>query len=85
MTLSQVPPFNDQKNVQAVSSDIAVILGDWIEDAKRPQSSTGRRVDEFPVGRIHLAVEQYLVELDPTRTETKEAFENIRRQLRRNW
>ncbi|KAF8213123.1 nucleoporin [Mycena galopus ATCC 62051] len=82
---SHVPPFNDQKNVQAVSSDIAVLLGDWIEDAKRPQSSTGRRVDEFPVGRIHLAVEQYLVELEPTRTETKEAFENIKRQLRRNW
>ncbi|KAJ6519744.1 nucleoporin [Mycena sanguinolenta] len=82
---SHVPPFNDQKNVQAVSSDIAVLLGDWIEDAKRPQSSTGRRVDEFPVGRIHFAVEQYLVELEPTRTETKEAFENIKRQLRQNW
>ncbi|KAJ7634229.1 nucleoporin [Mycena polygramma] len=82
---SHVPPFNDQNNVQAVSSDIAVLLGDWIEDAKRPQSSTGRRVDEFPVGRIHLAVEQYLAELEATRTETKDAFENIRRQLRRNW
>ncbi|KAJ7932473.1 nucleoporin [Mycena leptocephala] len=82
---SHVPPFNDQNNVQAVSSDIAVLLGDWIEDAKRPQSSTGRRVDEFPVGRIHLAVEQYLVELEATRTETREAFENIKRQLRRNW
>ncbi|KAJ6575033.1 nucleoporin [Mycena capillaripes] len=82
---SHVPPFNDQNNVQAVSSDIAVLLSDWIEDAKRPQSSTGRRVDEFPVGRIHLAVEQYLAELEASRTETKEAFENIKRQLRRNW
>ncbi|KAJ7783706.1 nucleoporin [Mycena maculata] len=82
---SHVPPFNDQTNVQAVSSDIAVLLADWIEDAKRPQSSTGRRVDEFPVGRIHLAVEQYLVELEATRTDTKETFEDIKRQLRRNW
>ncbi|KAJ7487525.1 nucleoporin [Mycena galericulata] len=82
---SHVPPFNDQTNVQAVSSDIAVLLSDWIEDAKRPQSSTGRRVDEFPVGRIHLAVEQYLAELEPTRTQTKESFEDIKRQLRRNW
>ncbi|KAK7064289.1 nucleoporin [Favolaschia claudopus] len=82
---SHVPPFNDQKNVQAVSSDIAVLLGDWIEDVKRPQTSTGRRVDEFPVGRIHSAVEQYLAELEPSRTETKEAFEQVKRQLRRNW
>ncbi|KAJ7630864.1 nucleoporin [Roridomyces roridus] len=82
---SHVPPFNDQTNVQAVSSDIAVLLSDWIEDAKRPQTSTGRRVDEFPVGRIHLAVEQYLAELHPTRTQTKETFEEIKRQLRRNW
>ncbi|KAJ6604576.1 nucleoporin [Mycena vulgaris] len=82
---SHVPPFNDQTNVQAVSSDIAVLLRDWIEDAKRPQSSTGRRVDEFPVGRIHLAVEQYLVELEATRTQTKETFEDVKRQLRRNW
>ncbi|KAJ6621663.1 nucleoporin [Mycena sp. CBHHK59/15] len=81
---SHVPPFNDQKNVQAVSSDIAVLLGDWIEDAKRPQS-TGRRGDEFPVGRIDLAVDQYLAELEASRTQTKSAFEDIKRQLRRNW
>jgi len=72
-------------NVQALSSDIAVLLDDWIEDAKRPQSSTGRRVDEFPVSRIDHAVDQYLVELEAARTETKEKFENIKRQLRRNW
>ncbi|KAJ7706259.1 nucleoporin [Mycena rosella] len=82
---SHVPPFNDQTNVQAVSSDIAILLNDWIDDAKRPQSSTGRRVDEFPVGRIHLAVEQYLVELEATRTQTRDTFEDIKRQLRRNW
>ncbi|KAJ7103618.1 nucleoporin [Mycena belliarum] len=82
---SHVPPFNDQTNVQAVSSDIAVLLSDWIEDAKRPQSSTGRRVDEFPVGQIHLAVEQYLAELEATRIQTKETFEDIKRQLRRHW
>ncbi|KAJ7125656.1 nucleoporin [Mycena crocata] len=82
---SHVPPFNDQTNVQAISSDIAILLSDWIEDAKRPQSSTGRRVDEFPVSRIDHAVDQYLVELEATRTETKEKFENIKRQLRRNW
>ncbi|KAJ7071105.1 nucleoporin, partial [Mycena amicta] len=82
---SHVPPFNDQKNVQAVSSDIAVLLFDWVEDAKRPQSSSGRRVDDFPVARIHAQVEQYLTELDPSRTKTRETFENIIRELRRHW
>ncbi|KAF7290088.1 MYND-type domain-containing protein [Mycena chlorophos] len=33
MYASHDPPFNDQKNVQAVSSDIAVLLSDWVADA----------------------------------------------------
>nr|GAT44113.1 nucleoporin [Mycena chlorophos] len=82
---SHVPPFNDQKNVQAVSSDIAVLLSDWVADAKRPQSSSGRRVDDFPVARIHGQVEQYLAELDPGRAETRKTFETVIRELRRHW
>ncbi|KAI0639300.1 nucleoporin [Trametes polyzona] len=80
---SQVPPFNEQANVQAISSDIAVLLTDWIEDAKRPQSAASR--GEFPVFRIDQAVDQYLAELEPSRTETKAAYEAIKRQLRRHW
>ncbi|KAI0757109.1 nucleoporin [Daedaleopsis nitida] len=80
---SQVPPFNEQANVQAISSDIAIILADWIEEAKRPQSTAAR--SEFPVFRIDQAVEQYLAELEPGRTETKSAYETIKRQLRRHW
>ena len=84
--MSQIPPFNDQPNVQAISSDIAVLLADWLEEAKRPQSSTVGR-GEFPVGRIDLAIDQYLSELesDPKRAETRKVYENIKRQLRRNW
>ncbi|KAI0670007.1 nucleoporin [Trametes maxima] len=80
---SQVPPFNEQANVQAISSDIAVLLTDWIEEAKRPQSVASR--SEFPVFRIDQAVEQYLVELESGREETKAAYESIKRQLRRHW
>ncbi|OSD03533.1 nucleoporin [Trametes coccinea BRFM310] len=80
---SQVPPFNEQANVQAISSDIAVLLTDWIEAAKRPQSAASR--EEFPVFRIDQAVDQYLAELEPGRTETKAAYESIKRQLRRHW
>lgn len=79
----QVPPFNAQANVQAISSDISVLLSDWLEEAKRPSSSVGR--GEFPVGRIDLAIDQYLPELDADRVETKALYEGIKRQLRRNW
>ncbi|GLB36074.1 putative non-repetitive/WGA-negative nucleoporin C-terminal [Lyophyllum shimeji] len=80
---SQVPPFNDQANVQAISSDIAVLLSDWLNEAKRPQALAGR--GEFPVGRIDRAVDQYLAELEPGREETKAIYESIKRELRRNW
>ena len=79
----KIPPFNEQANVQTVSSDIAVLLSDWLDYVNRPQSATSR--GEFPVYRIDQAVDQYLAELDPSRTETKAAYENIKRQLRRNW
>ncbi|EPQ60591.1 nucleoporin [Gloeophyllum trabeum ATCC 11539] len=76
---SQVPPFNDQSNVQAISSDIAVLLTDWMQEAQRPLSSAAR---EFPVDRIDGAVGLYLSELDPNRTETKAAYEALRRYVR---
>ncbi|KAF8898825.1 nucleoporin [Infundibulicybe gibba] len=79
---SQVPPFNNQTNVQAISADIAVLLSDWLQEARRPQSF-GRT--DFPVGRIDLAVDQYLTELEPTRTATKSIYEDVKRQLRKNW
>lgn len=80
---SQVPPFNDQANVQAISSEIAVLFSDWLGEAMRPQSSTLRA--EFPVGRVDLAVDQYMAELEPSRTETRTTYENVKRQLRRYW
>jgi len=80
---SQIPPFNLQENVQAISSDISVLLNDWLEEAKRPQSSSAR--DEFPVYRIDQAVDQYLAELEPSRTDTKVVYEGIKRQLRRSF
>ncbi|KAI6047699.1 nucleoporin [Pisolithus marmoratus] len=80
---SHIPPFNQQKSVQAISSDIAVLLRDWVEEAKRPQSSVVRR--ELPVGRIDAGIGQYLSELDASSADTKIIYEGIRRELRRNW
>lgn len=81
----QIPPFNDQANVQAVSSDIAVLLSDWVEAARRPQSGGSSARGEFPVYRIDTAIDQYLSELEPSRAETKASYEAVKRQLRRNW
>ena len=79
----QIPPFNDQANVQAISSDIAVLLSDWLEDVKRPHSFSSS--GEFPVGRIDQFVDQYLSELEPSRSDTRASYDSIKRQLRRNW
>jgi nuclear pore complex protein Nup155 len=59
----QIPPFNDQANVQAISSDIAVLLHDWLDEMKRPSSQMERSA--FPVGRIDQYVDAYIRELEP--------------------
>ncbi|KZT30631.1 nucleoporin [Neolentinus lepideus HHB14362 ss-1] len=79
---SQVPPFNDQSNVQAISSDISVLLSDWMQEAQQSQSTVAR---EFPADRVDGAVAQYLAELDPNRTETKAAYEKLKRWIRQTY
>ncbi|CAA7258664.1 unnamed protein product [Cyclocybe aegerita] len=80
---SQVPPFNDQANVQAISSEIAILITDWLAEATRPQATVLRA--EFPVGRVDAAIDQYVSELQPGRTEAKGLYEAAKRQLRRYW
>ncbi|KAI3622521.1 nucleoporin [Moniliophthora roreri] len=77
---SHLPPFNSQVNVQSISSDIAILLSDWVEEAKRPNSSASR---EMPVTQLDAAVDQYLAESN--NPDTKATYEAIKRQLRRNW
>ena len=69
--------------MQAISSDIAILLSDWLEEAKRPNSSSDR--GELPVSRIDFAVNQYINELDSDRVESKKRYEAVKRELRRNW
>lgn len=66
--------------MQAISSDIAVLLSDWMKEGNRLQT-----LGEFPVGRIDRAVDQYLAEVGPERTETRSMYESLKRELRRNW
>lgn len=75
-----------------------MLLSDWLEEAKRSRHShsygsglgasvSGVKVreDEFPVFRIDQAIDQYLAELEPSRTETKAIYEGVKRQLRRSF
>jgi len=80
---SQVPPFNDQANVQTISSEIALLLSDWIAEAIRPQAKALRV--EFPVARVDFAIDHYISELEPSRTETRAMYENAKRELRKYW
>ncbi|KIY65128.1 nucleoporin [Cylindrobasidium torrendii FP15055 ss-10] len=80
---SHIPPFNAQVNVQRISGDIAMLLQDWLEEARRPNSKIGR--DEVPAGRVDVAVDKYLAELGTDKTDVKQAYENTKRMLRRNW
>ena len=66
-----------------MSSEIAVLITDWIAESTRPQANALRA--EFPVARVDSACDQYLSELEPSRTETKVLYENAKRQLRKYW
>lgn len=79
----KVPPFNDQANVQAISSEIAILITDWLTEATRPQANILR--SEFPAGRVDTAIDQYLAELEPSRVETKALYENAKRTVRKYW
>ena len=60
-----------------------MLITDWIAESIRPQANALRA--EFPVARVDLACDQYLSELEATRTETKGLYENAKRQLRKYW
>lgn len=68
--------------MQAISSEIAVLLKDWVDDARRPQSS---RTDGLPVDLLDRAIAKYIQELRPDRKDTLVLLEDVRRQLQRYW
>ena len=66
-----------------ISSDIAVLLKDWVEDAKRPQSSLSP--GDLPVDLLDRTIAKYIDELSADKKETKALFEDVKLQLRRYW
>ena len=79
----QVPPFNTQQHVQWVSSDIAVLLSDWLDEVIRPHSSIPRR--EFPANVVDESVDQYLRELVASQDDTKRLYKEIKVKLRQHF
>jgi hypothetical protein len=79
----QVPPFNNQANVQFVSSDIAILLHDWVTEALRPQSTLPKQ--EFPVGLVDSTVDTYIKELLPSNKWTLELYTAVKGLIRQNW
>jgi len=79
----QVPPFNNQANVQFVSSDIAILLHDWITEALRPQSTSSNH--DFPVGLVDSIVDTYIKELLPSNKRTMELYTAVKSLIRQNW
>ncbi|GJJ09444.1 hypothetical protein Clacol_003667 [Clathrus columnatus] len=77
---SQVPPFNKQEAVQFLSSDIAVLIADWLDATMRPQSRISR--GEFPANILDEAVSQYIRELDPQKLDTRKLYEDLRIRIR---
>jgi len=80
---SQVPPFNNQANVQFVSSDIAILLHDWVTEALRPQSTLSKR--EFPASLVDSCADTYIKELLPTNKRTLELYTSVKTLIRHNW
>jgi nuclear pore complex protein Nup155 len=78
---SQVPPFSLQSAIQTLSAAICVLFQDWLEVERHSPS------EYFPADRINSAVEQYLRELEAgdAQKATREGYERVRRELRRDW
>jgi nuclear pore complex protein Nup155 len=66
-------------NVQALSTDIAILLLDWLNDATSSRSSRS----EFPVGPIIRLVDSLLKETAPSNTECRKALEEIKLRLQK--
>ena len=58
------------------------MLKDWVEGRRSQSALTGADV---PIDLLDRAIAKYVEELAPDRRDTKETFEDVKRQLRRNW
>jgi len=80
---SQIPPYNLQVNVQALSTDISVLLQDWLSDVVRDRTRAAKA--EFPADRIDHAIDIFLKELSPERSETRKLYEELKLTIRREF
>ena len=60
-----------------------MLLKDWVEDARRPQSVLSG--GDLPIDLLDRTIAKYVEEVAPERKETKAVFEEVKRQLRSYW
>ena len=79
----QVPPFNNQANVQLIPSDTVTLLHDWVTEALCLQSTFSKH--EFLVGLLDSTVNTYIRELLPSNMRTLELYTAVNNLIRQNW
>ena len=79
----QVPQFNNQANVQFVSSDCATLLHNWVTEALHPRSTFSKH--EFLVGLVDGTVDTHIRELLPSNTRTLVLYTAVKNLKRQNW
>jgi len=81
ITSEQIPPFHQQRAVQWLSGDVAILISDWVTEATRPQSNIPQR--EFPANQLDEAIDLYMRELARDNVQTRQLFEHAKTTLRR--
>ncbi|KIM34387.1 hypothetical protein M408DRAFT_94881 [Serendipita vermifera MAFF 305830] len=78
---SKVPPFNDQRGIQFLSRDIAILLKDWVDDLRRPYSSVSR--SGFPADLVDSCVDRLIKDLSGSQAaETADMYRHVKSYVR---
>jgi hypothetical protein len=64
-------------NIQALSTDIAILLRDWLNESTASRTSRG----EFPVTSISRVIDRLLKEVSPSNAEGRKVYEEIKLRL----
>ena len=72
---SQVPPYHIQVNVQALTTDMSLVLVDWLNEVTQPGVASRR--SEFPADAIQMRVEISIREVAASNAVTKMRYDDV--------
>jgi len=75
---SRVPPYHTTVNIQALSTDIAILLKDWLNDATASRSTR----DDFPTASVVRVLDSLVKDLSPSNSEGRKVYEEIKQRLK---